>query len=97
VADAIGRAVGLGAKLDAWDEHFDYNRWIQAFEETGVAPADYANRTWPEDCWLPWDHIDAGVSREFLLREKHRSERGERTPDCRVGPCTRCGACPGRE
>jgi len=97
VADAVERAVALGARLDAWDEHFDYNQWLQAFDETGVSPADYAHRTWPEDAWLPWDHIDAGVSREFLLGEKHKSERGTRTPDCRVGPCTRCGACPGRE
>ena len=67
--------------------------WLQAFDETGIAPADYAHRRRDEDEWLPWDHIDAGVTKAFLLEEKHRAERGEPTPDCRLGPCTRCGAC----
>ena len=93
VAQAIERAWRLGAQLDAWDEHFRYGLWRQAFDDTGVAPADYAHRRRGEDEWLPWDHIDAGVTKAFLLNEKHRAERGERTPDCRLGVCTRCGAC----
>jgi len=93
VAEAVERAWRLGAQLDAWDEHFRYAAWLQAFDEAGIRPADYANRRWGEDEWLPWDHIFAGVTKEFLLAEKHRSERGEPTADCRVGACARCGAC----
>jgi len=93
VAEAIERAWRLGAQLDAWDEYFHYDLWLRAFEEVGVRPADYAHRRWGEDEPLPWDHIDAGVTKEFLLAEKHRAERGETTPDCRLGVCPKCGAC----
>ena len=93
VAEALGRAWRLGAQLDAWDEHFRYDLWLQAFDELGIAPADYAHRRRAEDEWLPWDHIDAGVTKAFLLEEKHRAERGDTTQDCRLGVCTRCGAC----
>jgi len=93
VGEAIARARRLGAQLDAWDEHFSYQRWLRAFAEAGVAPRDYANRRRADDEPLPWDHIDSGVRREFLLAERQRAERGEPTPDCRLGVCTRCGAC----
>jgi len=93
VARAIEQAWRLGAQLDAWDEHFSYERWCRAFDAAGIQPADYGNRRWGEDEWLPWDHIHAGVTKEFLLAEKHRAERGEPTPDCRLGACPRCGAC----
>ncbi|NQT52089.1 TIGR03960 family B12-binding radical SAM protein [bacterium] len=93
VADAIEHAWRLGAQLDAWDEHFQYDVWLQALDATDVQPAHYAHRRREEDEWLPWDHIDAGVTRDFLLREKHRGESGEVTLDCRLGACTRCGAC----
>jgi len=93
VAEAVEGAWRLGAQLDAWDEHFRYPLWLQAFEAAGIRPADYANRTWGEDERLPWDHIDAGVTKDFLLAEKHRAERGETTADCRDGRCLKCGAC----
>jgi hypothetical protein len=93
VAEAVERAWRLGAQLDAWDEHFRFPLWRQAFEETGVRPADYAHRRWGEDEWLPWDHIFAGVTKEFLLAERRKAEKGEATPDCREGKCARCGAC----
>ncbi|MBM4035215.1 MAG: radical SAM protein [Planctomycetes bacterium] len=93
VAEAVERAWRLGAQLDAWDEHFRPDLWRQAFEQAGVRPEAYANRRWAEDEPLPWDHIHAGVTKDFLLAEKHKAERGEATPDCREGQCTRCGAC----
>ena len=95
VGEAIERAWRLGAQLDAWDEHFHYATWLQAFRDAGIDPAAYASRRRDEDECLPWDHIHAGVTRQFLLDEKHRAERGETTPDCRLGVCTRCGACRG--
>ena len=93
VAEGIEGAWRMGAQLDAWDEHFRYELWLRAFDEAGLRLEAYANRRRAEGEWLPWDHIDAGVTKEFLLEEKHRAERGETTPDCRLGPCTRCGAC----
>jgi radical SAM family uncharacterized protein len=93
VADGIERAWRLGCQLDAWDEHFKYEAWLRAFEDVGVRLEDYANRRRDENEPLPWDHVDAGVTREFLLREKRRSERRETTRDCRLDVCTRCGAC----
>lgn len=95
VAGAIERAWRLGAQLDAWDEHFRFPLWLEAFEQAGIRMADHAHRPLPEDAWLPWDHIDAGVSKQFLLAEKRKAERGEATPDCREGVCARCGACVG--
>ena len=61
-----------------------------AFEEVGVDPAFFANRDKALDECLPWDHIDAGVSKEFLLREWDKAQRGELTHDCRKG-CVGCG------
>ena len=93
VAEAVARAHALGAQLDAWDEHFSYDRWLRAFAEVGVDPRQYANRTRADDEPLPWDHIDSGVVKEFLVAERRRAERGETTPDCRLGICSQCGAC----
>ncbi|MFW6108411.1 MAG: B12-binding domain-containing radical SAM protein, partial [bacterium] len=95
VAEAVERAWRLGAQLDAWDEHFRYDAWLQAFADGGIEPDRYAHRPWPEEAGLPWDHIDAGVTKAFLLREKRRAEAGQFTEDCRLGACTRCGACDG--
>ena len=80
----------LGCRYDGWHEQFRYDLWLKAFEMAGLSPHFYANRRRAEDEVLPWDHIDAGVTKEFLLREKHRAERGEVTPDCRKA-CQGCG------
>lgn len=80
----------LGCRYDGWNEQFKNDLWLRAFEIAGLDPAFYANRRRSEDEVLPWDHIDAGVTKEFLLREKHKAERGEITPDCRKG-CHGCG------
>ncbi len=88
---AILRAWKLGAIFDGWSEHFKPDAWRQAFEETGIDPAFYANRTRLLDELLPWGHIDIGVSTRFLKREYERALRGIETPDCRVSPCNACG------
>ena len=80
----------LGCRFDGWHEQFRYDLWLEAFAQAGLDPHFYANRRRAEDEVLPWDHIDAGVTKEFLLCEKHRAERGETTPDCRGG-CQGCG------
>ena len=88
---AILRAVELGAYLDAWDECFDFDRWMQAFSDTGIDPAFYTTRGFGLDEVLPWDVIDPGVTKEFLLRERARAYREETTPSC-AEHCSGCGA-----
>ena len=88
----------LGAMFDAWDEHFSLERWEGALRDCGMPWDDPAGPNSPlreraEDEALPWDHIDCGVSKRFLLEERRRAFRGEFTPDCRTGPCGLCGAC----
>lgn len=80
-----------GCKLDAWDECFSYEKWIAAFTEAGVDPAFYANRRRAPNELLPWDHLDYGVSKRFLLRELEKAGQSETTENCRIS-CSGCGA-----
>ena len=91
VAAAIARAVELGANLEAWDEFFDYDRWMQSFADTGVDPDFYTTRGFGEDEILPWDMIDIGVTKEFLLRERKNAYAEKTTPSC-AEHCSGCGA-----
>ena len=84
-------AMKNGAKMDGWDEYFDYSAWLKAFETCGVDPTYYTVRGFSEDEILPWDHIDVGVTKKFLLRERKRAYEGLVTKDCRQG-CSGCGA-----
>jgi len=87
----IYRAWKLGATFDAWDERFDYQKWLRAFEESGLEADFYARRERPRDEHLPWAHIDVGVSPDFLKREYQRAIEGKETPDCRTQACNKCG------
>ena len=84
-------AMNNGAKMDGWDEYFDYSAWLKAFETCGVDPKFYTIRGYAEDEILPWDVIDVGIRKEFLLRERRRAYDGLVTKDCRQG-CSGCGA-----
>ena len=90
LADVLERAWRLGCRFDGWSDQFRYDLWRQAFEECGVDPDFYACRERPDDEVFPWEHLDAGVSREFLLREWKKAQSAERTQDCRKG-CVGCG------
>ena len=90
----IKKARELGQQFDAWGEHFCFDTWMQAMDETGLDPEFYVTRERNEDEVLPWDHIDTGVTKEFLLRERRRAFEGRMTPDCRRDRCHACGACP---
>ena len=87
----IEAAVKSGARLDGWDEYFNYAKWFAAFRECSVDEAFYTTRGYGEEEILPWDTIDVGISKKFLKLERKRAYEGKITPDCRHG-CAGCGA-----
>lgn len=90
----VGKALLLaweqGCKFDGWMEYFDYEKWMSAFENADISVDFYAHRQRSYDEILPWDHIDCGVTKEFLIRENEEALAGKITNDCRQG-CTACG------
>lgn len=88
---ALIEANKRGMRLDGWEEFFDYDKWMDVFKSCGIDPSFYANREFGEEEILPWDNIDIGVTKEFLLRERHRAYEGKTTPNCRM-QCSGCGA-----
>ena len=87
----IEAAVAKGAKLDGWDEYFNYSYWFDAMNECGIDETFYTTRGFGEEEILPWDTIDVGVNKKFLLRERRQAYAETVTPDCREG-CAGCGA-----
>ena len=88
---ALELACKEGFVFDAWDEFFDYDKWLSVFERTGIDPAFYANRKFGMDEVLPWDIIDCGVEKNFFKRECEKAYREATTPNCRE-KCSGCGA-----
>lgn len=91
LSDVLICAQKKGCKFDGWDEHFSYEKWMESFRECGIDPEFYAYRTIPHEEVLPWDHIDIGVSKSFLIKEHERAYEGVTTPSCRT-KCAGCGA-----
>ena len=91
LGNVLEAATLAGAHLDGWDEYFNYQTWLDAFEKCGIAPDFYTVRGYAENEILPWDSIDVGVSKPFLLKERQRAYKEQITPDCRHG-CVGCGA-----
>lgn len=75
IGEVIQNAYLKGARLDGWSEFFDVQRWLEAFEEAGIDITDYTGEL-NEDSPLPWDHIDKGISKEFLKKDNHDSKEG---------------------
>ena len=90
LGEVLERAWRLGCRFDGWSDQFRYDLWLRAFEETGIDPDFYAARERPEDEVFPWDHLDCGVTKAYLLSEWRKAQRAECTRDCRKG-CTGCG------
>ena len=91
LAKVLETAVNNGAKLDGWDEFFNYSNWFDAFQSCGIDPDFYTVRGYGEEEILPWDTIDVGVTKKFLQRERAQAYAETVTPDCRQG-CAGCGA-----
>ena len=91
VGAALELACREGFRFDAWDEFFSYDRWMDVFARAGIEPSFYANRRRQTSEVLPWDVIDCGVTKEFLIREYEKAHAGVTTPNCREH-CSGCGA-----
>ncbi len=91
LAKVIELAWKKGCKFDSWDDQFKYDKWMEAFEETGIDPTFYANRRRDYDEILPWDHLDYGVSKAFLINENKKAHESLTTPHCRI-KCAGCGS-----
>lgn len=91
IAQVIAKVYEDGGFYDAWSEYFDYERWLKAFEECGVDPNFYTMRERSLEEILPWDFINAGVTKEFLIREWKNALAESVTPNCRMR-CSGCGS-----
>ena len=80
-----------GCRFDGWEEHLDREKWMQSFEECGIDPYFYTARRREYDEILPWDHMDYGVTKNFLVKENQKAHKGETTACCRE-KCAGCGA-----
>lgn len=91
----VGRAIEevwkTGGKMDSWSDYFVFQRWLDAFKNTGIDPDFYARRIRTGCEVLPWSMIDVGVRPEYLMREREQAYKSVITPDCRVR-CMGCGA-----
>ena len=91
LCDVIESAWRKGCKFDGWDEFFLFDKWTEAFNECGVDPSFYSNRRRDFNEILPWDHLDYGIRKEFLIAENKRAHESVTTPNCRQ-KCSACGA-----
>jgi len=86
----IEKAWLLGCRLDGWTENFDFQKWQNAMESTGIDAGYYASKKYSLDNNLPWDFIDTGISKNFLIKEYNRALYEKITPDCKKH-CHNCG------
>lgn len=91
LCNVIYDAYKLGCKFDSWDDRFNFNAWMQAFEMNGIDPYFYTQRKREFSELLPWDHLDFGVSKKFLENENKKAYENKTTPHCRI-KCAGCGA-----
>lgn len=91
LGQVIYKAWQKGSKFDSWDEFFNFDNWLEAFNECGLTPEFYANRVRSYDEVFPWDVMDYGIRKNFLMEENKKAHRSETTPHCRI-KCSACGA-----
>lgn len=91
LCDVIERAYRNGCTFDSWDDKFNFDGWMSAFEECNVSPDFYTKRRREYDEILPWDHINSGISKSFLIKENEKAKKAETTAHCRQ-QCAGCGS-----
>ncbi len=91
VGQVIEQAWRNGCTFDSWDECFKFDQWEKAFEQCQVDPAFYANRRREFTEILPWDHLNYGIRKEYLINENKKAHENQTTPHCRIS-CNACGA-----
>ena len=91
LSKVIETAVKKGCRFDGWDECFDLDKWLEAFAECGIEPSFYANRLRSFEEILPWEHLDYGVTKAFLISENKTAHLAKTTPNCKE-KCSGCGA-----
>ena len=91
MCDVLEEAVNRGLHFDGWEACFDFDKWIEVIKDCGLDPDFYVTRRRSFDELLPWDHIDYGVSKRFLLSECQKAYANTTTPNCRE-KCSGCGA-----
>ncbi|MBR5497170.1 MAG: TIGR03960 family B12-binding radical SAM protein [Clostridia bacterium] len=91
LGEVIYKAWLKGCKFDSWDDQFKFDTWMETFEECGIDPAFYASRNREFTEVLPWDHLDYGIRREYLVNENKKAHEAVTTPQCRE-KCSACGA-----
>lgn len=89
----VYHAYRRGARFDSWSDMLDLDLWLSCMKEASLEPG-FFTRERGQDEILPWDHLDPGITKEFLLLERARAQRAEKTPDCREAPCPGCAVCP---
>jgi radical SAM family uncharacterized protein len=87
----ILKAYEKGCIYDAWSEYFKFDTWMETFKECGIDPFFYTTRERTDDEIFPWDILNCGVTKQFLLREWHTAKEGKPSTNCRKG-CLGCGA-----
>lgn len=90
----LEKAVALGCKFDSWDDKFNWDKWLSAFQACGIAPEFYTARRRSYDEVLPWSHLSPGLDINYLIAEDQQAEKAVLTEDCRTGKCPGCGVCP---
>ncbi|HEX7415892.1 MAG TPA: TIGR03936 family radical SAM-associated protein, partial [Smithellaceae bacterium] len=92
LGELLEKAFRKGCRFDGWTELLRFDLWQEALNESGIKPEDFTRKHNTNEI-LPWNNIDCGVSREFLLQEKQRAEDTVATADCRFSSCQDCGVC----
>lgn len=91
LSDVIEAAYNNGCTFDSWDDKFNFDGWMSAFDACGLSTEFYANRRRSYDEVLPWDHINSGIRKQFLICENEKAKNAETTSHCRQ-QCAGCGS-----
>lgn len=93
LSKAVLIAFRKGCRFDGWSELFDFAKWKEGLSEAGLDPHFYTLRKRRFDEVFPWDHLETGATKKFLIKEYEKALELAGTPDCKAGKCSDCGLC----